>query len=57
MTTIVTLFMDMMSYMQEEWDMLLSSIRDETVLDIAHIDHVQDYLQVGVYDVDVARLT
>ena len=49
--TMVTLFMDMMSYMREDWDMLLSSIRDGILPDIPHIDHVRDYLQVGVYSV------
>jgi len=49
--TFVTLFMDMMSYMQEEWDMLLSSIRDGIIPDIDHIDHVRIYLQVGLYKV------
>ena len=33
--------------MQEEWDMLLSSIRDGVIPDIDHIGHVRDYLQVG----------
>ncbi|KIM56344.1 hypothetical protein SCLCIDRAFT_1220376 [Scleroderma citrinum Foug A] len=46
--TIVTLFMDMMSYMREDWDMLLSSIRDGILPDIPHIDHVRDYLQVSM---------
>ena len=40
--------MDMVYYMQEEWDMLLASIRDGIIPDIDHIDHVRDYLQVGV---------
>ena len=42
--------MDMAYYMQEEWDMLLSSIRDGIIPDIDHIDQVRDYLQVGVYE-------
>ena len=49
-TTFITIFMDMVYYMQEEWDMLLSSIRDGIIPDIDHIDHVRDYLQVGVYE-------
>ena len=46
--TFITFFMDMVYYMQEEWDMLLASIRDGIIPDIDHIDHVRDYLQVGV---------
>jgi len=42
--------MDMVYYIQEEWGMLLSSIRDGIIPDIDHIDHVRDYLQVGVYE-------
>ena len=49
-TTFITIFMDMAYYMQEEWDMLLSSIRDGIIPDIDHIDQVRDYLQVGVYE-------
>ena len=45
-TTFVTFFIDLVSYVQEEWDMLLSSIRDGVVPNIEHIDHVRDYLQV-----------
>jgi len=30
---------------QEDWEALLSSIRDGTILDIEHIDHVRAYLQ------------
>jgi len=48
--TFVTFFMDMIRYMQEEWDVLLSNIRDGTIPDIDHIGHVRDYLQVGVYE-------
>lgn len=44
--TFVTLFTDFALYIQEEWDMLLSSIRDGRIPDIEHIDHVRDYLQV-----------
>jgi len=49
-TTFITFFMDMVYYMQEEWDMLLSSIRDGIIPGIDHIDHVRDYLQVVVYE-------
>jgi len=48
--TFVTFFMDMIRYMQEEWVVLLSNIRDGTIPDIDHIGHVRDYLQVGVYE-------
>ena len=38
--------MDLVSYVQEAWDMLLSSIRDGVVPSIEHIGHVRGYLQV-----------
>ena len=46
--TFLTLFTDWMLYIQEEWDVLLASIRDGTILDIEHIEHVRDSLQVGL---------
>ena len=55
--TFITFFMDMICYMQEEWDMLLSSIRDGIIPDIDHIDHVREYLQVGVYETFNQRRT
>ena len=55
--TFITFFMDMICYMQEEWDMLLSSIRDGIIPDIDHIDHVWEYLQVGVYETFNQRRT
>ena len=45
----LTFFVDMVYYIQEDWDMLLSSIREGIIPDIDHIDHVRDSLQVGVY--------
>ncbi|KIM56348.1 hypothetical protein SCLCIDRAFT_1220383 [Scleroderma citrinum Foug A] len=48
-TTFVTFFIDLVSYVQEEWDMLLSSIRDGVVPNIEHIDHVRDYLQINMH--------
>jgi len=45
-TTFVTFFIDLVSYVQDEWDMLLSSIRNGVIPNIEHIDHVRDYLQV-----------
>ena len=41
----LTFFVDMVYYMQEEWGMLLSSIRNGVIPDIDHIDHVRDYLR------------
>ena len=49
-TGYLTFFIDMVYYMQEEWVMLLSSIRDGVIPNIGHIDHVRDHLQVGVYE-------
>ncbi|KIM56354.1 hypothetical protein SCLCIDRAFT_243824 [Scleroderma citrinum Foug A] len=46
--TFVTLFTDWICYMQEEWDMLLSSIRDGVIPDVDHIGHVRDYLQINM---------
>jgi len=39
--------MDILHYIQAEWDALLSSIRDGTIPDIEHIDHVRAHLQVS----------
>ena len=46
----LTFFVDMVYYIQEDWDILLSSIREGIIPDIDHIDHVLDSLQVGVYE-------
>ena len=46
----LTFFVDMVYYIQEDWDMLLSSIRNGVIPDIDHIDDVRDSLQVGVYE-------
>ncbi|KAL4080504.1 GH3 auxin-responsive promoter [Scleroderma citrinum] len=43
--TFVTIFIDMLFCIQEEWDVLVSSIRDGVIPAIEHIDHVRDYLQ------------
>ena len=40
--------MDLVSYIQEEWDMLLTSIRDGVIPNIDHIEHLRDALQVKV---------
>ena len=43
----ITIFMDIIQCIQEDWELLLSSIRDGTIPDVGHIDHVQAYLQVS----------
>ncbi|KAL4066488.1 GH3 auxin-responsive promoter [Scleroderma yunnanense] len=44
--TFVTIFIDMLFCIQEEWDALVSSIRDGVIPAIEHIDHVRGYLQL-----------
>ncbi|KAI6011784.1 GH3 auxin-responsive promoter [Pisolithus marmoratus] len=46
MTPFLTFFVDLILYVQEEWDVLLTSIRDGVIPDIDHIEHVRTYLQV-----------
>ncbi|KIM52482.1 hypothetical protein SCLCIDRAFT_1223676 [Scleroderma citrinum Foug A] len=41
----IPIFMDIVHVIQAEWEVLLSSIRDGTIPDIEHIDHVQAHLQ------------
>lgn len=48
-TSFVTTFVDMLHRVQEDWDILVSSIRDGTIPDIEYIDHVRDHLQVSCY--------
>jgi len=48
-SSFVTVFVDMLHRVQEDWDMLVSSIRDGTIPDIEYIDHVRDHLQVSRY--------
>ena len=43
----VTIFTDMIHFIQEDWEMLLSSIHDGTIPDVEHIDHFRAYLQVS----------
>ncbi|KAI5989951.1 GH3 auxin-responsive promoter [Pisolithus albus] len=45
--TFLTFFVDLIYHIQEHWDMLLSSVRDGTIPDIEHIDHVRTYLEVN----------
>ena len=40
--------MDLVGYIQEEWDMLLTSIRDGVIPNIDHIEHLRGALQVWV---------
>ncbi|KAI6006357.1 GH3 auxin-responsive promoter [Pisolithus marmoratus] len=46
-TTFLTLFVDLIHYIQEDWDMLITSIREGTIPDIDRIDHVRTYLQAN----------
>jgi len=43
----LSIFMDIVHVVQTEWEVLLSSIRDGTIPDIEHIDHVRVHLQVS----------
>ena len=45
-STFITFFVDMMCFIEEEWDTLLTSIRDGIIPEFDNIDHVRDYLQV-----------
>ncbi|KAI6038429.1 GH3 auxin-responsive promoter [Pisolithus marmoratus] len=46
--TFVTIFMDMVNCMEEEWATLISSIRHGTIPDFEQIDHVRMYLQLNM---------
>ncbi|KAI5992049.1 GH3 auxin-responsive promoter [Pisolithus marmoratus] len=46
-TTFLTLFVDLIHFIQEDWDMLITSIREGTIPDIDRIDHVRTYLQAN----------
>lgn len=48
-TIFVPLFMDMIYRMQEEWDLLITCIRNGTIPDIEHIDHIRSHLQIHLY--------
>ena len=43
----ITIFMDLIHRIQEDWEILLSSIRDGIIPDIEHHDHIRTCLQVG----------
>ncbi|KAI6011785.1 GH3 auxin-responsive promoter [Pisolithus marmoratus] len=47
LTSFLTFFVDLILYVQEDWDMLLTSIRDGRIPEIDHIDHVRTYLQAN----------
>ncbi|KAI6038427.1 GH3 auxin-responsive promoter-domain-containing protein [Pisolithus marmoratus] len=47
--TFVTIFMDMVHYIEEEWVTLISSIRNGAIPDFEHIDHVRTYLQLNMH--------
>ena len=44
--SILPFFIDMLSFIEEEWDTLLTGIRDGVVPDFDSVDHVREYLQV-----------
>ena len=48
-TIFIPLFMDMIHRIQEEWDLLIICIRNGTIPDIEHIDHIRNYLQVNFW--------
>ncbi|KIK80810.1 hypothetical protein PAXRUDRAFT_833328 [Paxillus rubicundulus Ve08.2h10] len=48
-TTFCPLFLDLIRYVGEEWDMFLSCIKDGTIPDLEGIDHLQTYLQVHLH--------
>ncbi|KAF8836524.1 hypothetical protein BDN67DRAFT_974069 [Paxillus ammoniavirescens] len=47
--TFAPLFIDLIRYVDEEWDMFLSCIKDGTIPDFEGIDHVRTYLQVHLH--------
>ncbi|KAI6138937.1 GH3 auxin-responsive promoter-domain-containing protein [Pisolithus tinctorius] len=48
-TIFVTVFMDMVHRIEEEWATLISSIRNGTIPDFEQIDHVRPYLQLNMH--------
>lgn len=48
-TIFIPLFMDMIHRIQEEWDLLIICIRNGTIPDIEHIDHIPSYLQIHLH--------
>ncbi|KAF8836519.1 hypothetical protein BDN67DRAFT_911028 [Paxillus ammoniavirescens] len=47
--TFTPLFIDLIRYVDEEWDTFLSCIKDGTIPDLEGIDHVRTYLQVHLH--------
>ncbi|KAI5990143.1 GH3 auxin-responsive promoter [Pisolithus albus] len=45
--TFITFFVDLIRYVHENWDLLITSIWDGTIPDIGHIEHVRTYLQAN----------
>ncbi|KAI5998647.1 GH3 auxin-responsive promoter [Pisolithus albus] len=45
--TFITFFVDLIRYVHENWDLLITSVRDGTIPDIGHIEHVRTYLQAN----------
>ncbi|KAI6119507.1 GH3 auxin-responsive promoter [Pisolithus thermaeus] len=45
--TFLTFFADLIRYVQEDWDLLITSVRDGTIPNIGHIEHVRTYLQAN----------
>lgn len=43
----ITIFVDLILRIQEDWEILLSSIRDGIIPDVEGIDNVRIYLQVS----------
>ncbi|KAL4078869.1 GH3 auxin-responsive promoter [Scleroderma yunnanense] len=48
-TLYVTVFMDIVNCIQQDWEILLSSIRDGSIPDIDHIDHVRAQMQAHMH--------
>lgn len=45
--TFLTFFVDLIHHIHEDWDVLITSVRDGTIPQIEHIDHVRAYLQAN----------
>ncbi|KAI6115647.1 GH3 auxin-responsive promoter [Pisolithus croceorrhizus] len=46
--TFLTFFVDLIHYIQEDWSILIASMRDGTIPDIGHIEHVRTHLQANL---------
>ncbi|KAI6013498.1 GH3 auxin-responsive promoter [Pisolithus microcarpus] len=46
--TYITLFVDLIDYVHESWDLFVTGIRNGTIPGIGHIEHVRTYLQENV---------